>query len=116
MGVVARGRHVATGAVRALKLLARVGDVRGLARFQREAENLARVRHENVVGIHEAGVGPDGAPWFAMDLVEGRPLDRVLAADGALPLERALTLFAGIARGVAALHAAGIVHRDLKPA
>jgi hypothetical protein len=116
MGIVARARHVESGAVRAVKVLGRVGDVRGLLRFQREAENLARVRHPNVVGIHEAGASPDGAPWFAMDLVEGRPLDQVLGDRlGGLPLPRALDLLAGIARGVAALHAAGIVHRDLKP-
>ncbi|MCO5168399.1 MAG: serine/threonine-protein kinase [Planctomycetes bacterium] len=118
MGTVHRARHVELGAVRAVKLLRpRPGADRAqaTARFGREVRTLASVRHPNVVGLHEAGVRPeDGAPWFAMDLVEGEPLDRVLAR-GPLPLDRALALMIGVCRGVEALHAAGVVHRDLKP-
>ncbi|MBX3466924.1 MAG: serine/threonine protein kinase [Planctomycetes bacterium] len=118
MGTVHRARHVELGAVRALKLLrprAGADRAQAAARFAREVRALASVRHPNVVRLHEAGVRPeDGAPWFAMDLVEGEPLDRVLAR-GPLPLDRALELVIGVCRGVEALHAAGVVHRDLKP-
>ncbi|MBX3470199.1 MAG: serine/threonine protein kinase [Planctomycetes bacterium] len=120
MGTVHRARHVDLGVVRAVKLL-RAGGARGpaaaraTARFEREARALAQVRHDNVVAIHESGVRPeDGAPWLAMDLVAGRPLDEVVAG-GPLPWGEALALMVPLCRGVDALHAAGIVHRDLKP-
>lgn len=119
MGTVHEARHVELGAVRAVKLLlvkrggtpADVGRVE--ARFAREAQALANVRHANVVAIHDSGVH-QGAPWFAMDLVEGEPLDELLER-GPLPLAQALDLMIGVSRGVDALHAAGVVHRDLKP-
>src|SRR4051812_31737383 len=46
-------------------------------RFRREAEALARVRHPNVVGVHETG-SFDGVPFIALELVRGRPLDKLL--------------------------------------
>jgi hypothetical protein len=118
MGTVFRARHVELGVVRALKvLLARRGasGEQAAARFARETEALAHVRHPNVVSIHESGVDPqDGSPWFAMDLVQGEPLEAVIAR-GPLGLERALELLVGVCRGVDALHERGVVHRDLKP-
>ncbi|MCO5170256.1 MAG: WD40 repeat domain-containing serine/threonine protein kinase [Planctomycetes bacterium] len=112
MGVVYRGRHAQLGVERAVKVMLR-GDARALARFEREVAHLARVRHPHVVSIHEAGVH-QGMPFFAMELVEGEPLDAVLKR-GRPPLRAALTLAAGICRGVDALHAIEVVHRDLKP-
>ncbi len=112
MGTVFRARHRTAGVVRAVKLLSGVPDAPRRGRFLREVTGLARVHHPNVVAIHEADV--DGArAWFAMDLVEGQPLDRLLLR-GRLPLDRALKIACGAARGVEALHALGIVHRDLK--
>jgi serine/threonine protein kinase len=112
MGTVFRARHRTAGVIRAVKLLSGVPDAPRRGRFLREVTGLARVHHPNVVAIHEADV--DGArAWFAMDLVEGQPLDRLLLR-GRLPLDRALKIACGAARGVEALHALGIVHRDLK--
>jgi tRNA A-37 threonylcarbamoyl transferase component Bud32 len=113
MGTVYRARHTELGVERAIKLLRPGASADGLQRFEREARNLARVRHPSVVPIHEAGV-EQGVPYLVMDLVSGRPLTGVLA-EGRLPLARALALGADLARGVAALHEAGVVHRDLKP-
>ena len=112
MGVVYRARHRTLNCVRALKLLDE-GDPQRVARFLREASALARVRHPNVVALHD--VGQEGhLLYFAMDLVEGgRSLD-VLMRDG-LPLERGLALVEEVARGLQAVHEAGLVHRDVKP-
>src|SRR5579871_3304371 len=51
-----------------------------------------------------------------MDLLKGRPLDRVLEDERALPVDRALAIMEPLARAVACVHEAGIIHRDLKPA
>jgi serine/threonine protein kinase len=114
MGAVYLGRHHSLGAARAIKVSDAFAHEARVGRFAREVEHLARVRHAQVVGVHEGG--REGRwLWYAMDLVEGEPLDDLLLR-GRPPLPRALALAHGIAGGVAALHAAGIVHRDLKPA
>src|SRR5687768_822344 len=87
MGVVYRARHVELGVERAVKVIQRA-DGPALARFEREAAHLARLRHENVVRIHEAGV-QDGRPYFVMDLLPGLSLHATLAA-GRPPLRHAL--------------------------
>ncbi|WP_306368163.1 serine/threonine-protein kinase [Nocardiopsis sp. CC223A] len=60
---------------------------------------------------------PEGdPPWLATAYVPGPSLHRVVADRGPLPAEEAAALGAGLAEGLAAVHAQGIVHRDLKPA
>ena len=113
MGAVLRARHLELGTVRALKVRQGTSEA-GARRFAREIEHLARVRHPNVVAIHEGGV-ERGCAYFAMDLVEGEPLDELLS-EGGLPWRRALDLCLGLCRGVGALHELGLIHRDLKPA
>ncbi|HUJ59527.1 MAG TPA: protein kinase, partial [Kofleriaceae bacterium] len=83
-------------------------------RFAREARAAALVSHPGVVQIHAVGELPDGRPYLAMELVDGAPLDRILA-DGPLPARRALAVIRAIASALADTHAAGVVHRDLKP-
>src|SRR5258705_225730 len=50
-----------------------------MPRFQREALITARLQHRGIVRVYEAGRWPTGEPFFAMKLVSGRPLDRVIA-------------------------------------
>ncbi|HBP22703.1 MAG TPA: hypothetical protein DEA08_33600 [Planctomycetes bacterium] len=113
MGTVYTGRHEELGALRALKVLGSGAGERQQARFLREARTLARLRHKNLVTVHEAGVA-EGLLYYAMDRIEGRSLAEVLA-EGRLDFTRARELALELCEGVAALHAAGVVHRDLKP-
>jgi serine/threonine-protein kinase len=83
-------------------------------RFAREARAASRVTHPGVVAIYAVGELPDGRPYLAMQLVEGEPLDRILAG-GAVPPVRALRITRQIAAALAETHATGVVHRDLKP-
>lgn len=83
------------------------------ARFTREAHILARLDHPGIVPVHDAGVLPDGRPFYVMKLVSGRRLDEVLA--GRAPQADRLDLFARVLDAVAFAHAHGVVHRDLKP-
>jgi uncharacterized RDD family membrane protein YckC len=87
-------------------------------RFTLEPRAAARVVHENVTHVYFVGTtaGPgEGRPFYAMELVPGRTLEEVVAADGPLPLDRAIDALVQAGRGLAAAHAAGLVHRDVKP-
>ncbi|MBI4616487.1 MAG: protein kinase [Planctomycetes bacterium] len=116
MGIVYRARQRNLGRVVALKVLRQgaSADPDRVARFQREASLVARLRHPGIVSVHAAGVR-EGFHWIAMEFVEGEPLSAVLAR-GRLPVDRALAIVAEIARAVEHAHSAGVVHRDLKPA
>jgi len=83
-------------------------------RMLREARTLARIRHPNVVSVHDAGESGD-VVYLAMELVEGESLDRWLTR-GEHGWTRIVDRFIDAARGLVAAHEAGVVHRDFKPA
>lgn len=84
------------------------------ARFQREAQVLARLNHPNVVAVHDVGTVGDTI-YVAMEYIEGPTLARWLA-DAPRSLDDILDVFVQAGQGLAAAHDAGIVHRDFKPA
>src|SRR5262249_443174 len=81
--------------------------------FDREVRILARLKHPNIVTIHDSGAAA-GCDYFVMDFVEGQPLDEYLARQPRSIAER-VELFRRICEAVQPAHAHGIVHRDLKP-
>ena len=87
-----------------------------IERLHREAAAAARLRHPNIVSIHEVGtiLGTDGGTvhFIAMDYVEGKNLAEVAAE--LTPKER-LEILLAVSQTVAFAHEQGIVHRDLKP-
>ncbi len=86
------------------------------ARFHREAEAAASVKHSNVVIIHDSDEARGELPAFiAMEMVKGVPLRHVLQNEGRLEPARAVMLMRRICAGVGAAHRLGVVHRDLKP-
>ncbi|MDI5972747.1 serine/threonine-protein kinase [Streptomyces sp. SL13] len=85
-------------------------------RALREARSAARIKHPNVVTLHDVIVGPDERPWLVMELVEGRSLGQLLSADGPLPPREAARVGAALASALGAAHARGVLHRDVKPA
>ena len=87
------------------------------ARFEREARITARLQHPVTIGVLEAGVWPTGDPFYAMNLVSGRSLDKVIAAQPALEQRFALVAnVIAVADTIAYAHSRRIIHRDLKPA
>src|SRR5262245_26595123 len=89
-------------------------DPERLARFEREAQLLASLRHPNIAaiyGLEEA----DGHRYLVLEYVPGPTLGERLE-QGALPLDETLDVCTQIAAGLEAAHEAGVVHRDLKPA
>jgi serine/threonine-protein kinase len=116
MGVVYRARHLRLNRLVALKVVLDGAHARpeDLVRFLGEAEVLARCQHPHIVLIYEVG-WHDGRPYLAMELVEGRTLDRV--CNGVpQPPRVAADLVERLAGAVQHAHERGIVHRDLKPA
>lgn len=89
-------------------------DAGRLARFEREARIVAALSHPNIVTIHSIEEA-DGVRFLTMELVEGRPLDRV-AGRSPVPPERFLEIALPLTEAVAAAHERGVTHRDLKPA
>ena len=115
MGVVHRARQRSLGRIVALKMVraGQLASAEEIRRFREEASIVARLRHPGIVAVHEVGE-LDGQHFFAMEWVEGRTLDRVLAA-GPLPPRDAARLLAEVAEVVGYAHGQGVLHRDLKP-
>jgi hypothetical protein len=115
-GTVYRGRQLGLDREVAVKIPTAeiAADPVMARRFAREARAASRITHPGVVAIYAVGELPDHRPYLAMQLVEGEPLDRILAG-GALPAVHALRIARQIAAALAETHAAGVVHRDLKP-
>ena len=116
MGVVLRAEDVFLERPVAIKLVE--PDPLSLERFMKEAQALAKVRHENVVQVYNFGaLGP--SYYLAMELVTGRPLDEVIdalaLAGEQMALPRALAILNAIGKGLAAVHAQKLIHRDIKP-
>ena len=82
--------------------------------FSREIQMLARLEHPSIARLYEIGVHPNGAPYFAMEYVEGLALDRYVQERGC-SLKEKLSLFRSICDAVQYAHGRAVVHLDLKP-
>lgn len=84
-------------------------------RFLLEASVCARLKHPNIVVVHDYGEGEAGELYMAMELLDGEPLNALLSREGPLEPGRAVRIALQIARALRAAHGEGIAHRDLKP-
>jgi WD40 repeat protein len=116
MGVVYQARHIKLNRPVALKMIL-AGSHAGtadLARFQTEAEAIARLRHPNIVQVYEVGEH-EGKPYFSLEFCGGGSLEKKLASTP-LPPKEAASLVETLARAMQAAHEQKVIHRDLKPA
>lgn len=111
-GAVYRAIPLAGGRAVALKLLD-TSRQKLHERFEREARALNGLEHPHLIRLLDFGFF-EGAPYIVMELLEGLPLDRLLA-QRPLPPSTAYELGLGIVAGLAYAHAHGVLHRDLKP-
>jgi serine/threonine-protein kinase len=93
-------------------------DADAVRRFREEAQVMGQLQHPGIVPVHSLGRLPDGRPYFAMKLVQGRTLADLLAARPAPADDRPrfLAIFQQVCQAVAYAHSRGVIHRDLKPA
>lgn len=116
MSTVWRAERRDSSLVREVALkLPREGWGSGLARRMAQERNiLASLEHPLIARLYDAGQTDDGRPWFAMELVDGVPIDEHCRR-AALDLRARLTLYLQVLDAVACAHARLVVHRDLKP-
>jgi WD40 repeat protein/serine/threonine protein kinase len=116
MGVVYKARQIKLNRLVALKMILAGGyaSAHQLRRFQTEAEAVARLKHPNIVQIHEIGKH-NGLPYFSLEFVDGGTLARKTNGTPLSALQAA-QLVETLARAVHYAHQQGIIHRDLKPA
>ena len=86
----------------------------GIRRFLQEIEVIARLQHPHLLTLIDSG-DVDGLPYYVMPYLEAQSLREVIAAEGRLPVERAVTIAREIADGLAYAHEHGVIHRDIKP-
>ena len=99
----------------AIKLVKRGMDTdQVLARFRAERQILASLDHPNIARLLDGGTTDDGLPYFAMEFIEGQPIDTFAEARG-LDVEDRLRLFLEVCDAVAYAHGRGVIHRDIKP-
>ncbi|MGH7678540.1 MAG: serine/threonine protein kinase, partial [Gemmatimonadaceae bacterium] len=92
-----------------------LSDTSGLvARFRAERSILARLEHPNIPRFLDGGLTADGAPYFAMEYVEGTPIDRY-CDEKAFSIRQRLSLFVLVCDAMQYAHQHLVVHRDLKP-
>jgi tRNA A-37 threonylcarbamoyl transferase component Bud32/tetratricopeptide (TPR) repeat protein len=85
-----------------------------LRRFREERQILASLEHPHIARLLDGGVTAEGRPYFAMEYVEGVPIDRY-CEENALSVERRIELFCTVCDAVEYAHRRLVVHRDLKP-
>jgi serine/threonine-protein kinase len=117
MGVVYRAHHGMMRRPTAIKLLRPEKAVEAnLKRFEREVRLTARLTHPHTITLFDYGRTPDGIFYYAMELLDGASLDRVVAVGGPLPPARVVHVLYEVAGALVEAHDVGLVHRDIKPA
>lgn len=118
MGVVVAATQLDLGRLVALKFLLRstTAGAEEVTRFLREARIVGRLRSEHVAGVYELGQLENGAPYMAMEYLEGMDLTRLLSEQGPLHFSEAAAFVRQACEAVGEAHSHGVVHRDLKPA
>jgi eukaryotic-like serine/threonine-protein kinase len=117
MGVVYRARHGMMRRPTAIKLLKpELAGGSSLKRFEREVQLTARLTHPHTITIFDYGRTPDGVFYYAMELLEGASLERVVAVGGRLPPARVIHVLHEVAGALGEAHDVGLIHRDVKPA
>ena len=119
MGAVYEAKHTGTGRRVAVKIILSEGarNEDHVARFQREARAVGAVESDYIAQVFDTGRDREtGAPYIAMEFLEGEDVQALLDRLGPLPVDLALRIALQACLGLERAHAAGVIHRDIKPA
>jgi len=117
MGPVYKARNVHSHELRCLRVISpKLCKAPGfLERFSWEAREMLRLNHPSVVHVADIDQTEDGRPFTVTELVEGTPLDFLLAAGTPMEVHRATRLIMQVCDGLSAAHLLGIIHRNIVP-
>lgn len=116
MGTVYSGRDTLLDRLVALKTI-RTGvtvepEIR--ERFYREARACARLKHPNIITVHDVGE-TESIAWIAMELLQGSDFRALIASKPPLPTDVRIACMIQVCEALAHAHAHGVIHRDIKP-
>jgi serine/threonine-protein kinase len=123
MGEVWRARHRLLARPAAIKLIR--GDMLGssshardavVRRFEREAQETARLGSTHTIDVYDFGVTEDGDFYYVMELLDGISLERYVQQFGPMEPPRVAYVLRQVLHSLGEAHARGLVHRDIKPA
>lgn len=117
MGTILEAKHQTLKRQTALKVLrpqAGIGE-EALNRFEREAELASRLTHPNTISIYDFGRAADGTLYYAMELLKGFNLQRMVEKHGPMQAGRTIHFMAQAIGSMQEAHEMGVVHRDIKP-
>ncbi len=112
MGFVYKAQDHKLGRVVALKVSRNPSEEKNAARFQREAQVMAKLKHPGIINIYDIG-HEQGRDFFTMEFISGTDLGSLLVQNP--PITKLLEILQQVAQAVHHAHLQGIIHRDLKP-
>ncbi len=121
MGDVWRAEHKLLARPAAVKL---IGDKTlvaegspgpALRRFEREAQATANLDSPHTIDVYDFGATQSGSFYYAMELLNGLDLERLVKEFGPVSPERAVHILRGVCHSLAEAHRCGLIHRDIKP-
>lgn len=117
MGAVFVATRLHIGDTVAVKVLLQeqLGVPEAVARFRREAQIAARLKHPNAVSIYDFGISSEGLMYIVMELVEGHSLRQIIKQQGTIEAAAVTEITGQVCSALDEAHRQNIVHRDIKP-
>lgn len=117
MGTVYRALHRDMDREVAIKLLktSLTAGPEQTQRFRNEAQLISALNHPNIVSVYSIGVAETGAPYIAMELLDGKPLSELIKHCERRSYRELIPLFIQACAAIEHAHERGIIHRDIKP-